>query len=227
MRTLNKLTLITGLLLLNIAFLQAEDAACPDAEKSSAQVMAEKTEKTDDTKDAVKNPHYGENVVNVAFESWHLLSVGHEHNYYVAPQMISVIWQLDDVGLDGWLRGNTAWTFSALYSPVFTGPENRMIGTCWGPRYNFVQPGWDIVPYAESRLGILFTDSTGVADAQGQDFCFQFMVSIGMQYYFDESWSVQLSANYQHISNSGLSEPEHKNVGLDIIGPGVAVLYQF
>jgi hypothetical protein len=39
--------------------------------------------------------------------------------------------------------------------------------------------------------------------------------------------SVNLGILYQHISNGGLSEPDHDNVGLDSIGPTLSVTWAF
>ncbi|MFH1067886.1 MAG: acyloxyacyl hydrolase [bacterium] len=196
------------------------------AEVAEEDLSQQKTETS--IEKAPETPsRYHENAMEISFESANLFAVGHEIDYHIAPQILSVHWQLDDVGNEGWLRGNTEWVTSVFYTPVINGPENRMVGGAWGPRYNFVQPGWKLVPYMESRVGFLFTDSTDVYASQGQDFCFTFMVGVGARYDFNAQWSVALTAFYQHISSAGLSEPDRPNYGLDAIGPNVSVLYKF
>ncbi len=145
----------------------------------------------------------------------------------MAPQILSLHWQLDNVGNNGWLRGNTEWIVGGYFTPVLEGAENRFSGMLFGPRYNFVQPNWKFVPYIESRVGFAFTDSGTVSGAQGQDFCFTFVTATGVRYLIDDNWSISLAAMYQHISNGGLSEPQRPNNGLDSIGPQLGVLYKF
>ena len=170
---------------------------------------------------------FHENKVEVSIESANLFDMGNRNNYHIAPQIVSVRWQLDDVGKTGWRRGNTEWVFSGYYTPVIDGPESRFTGALFGPRYNFVQPGWKWVPYVDSRVGFGFTDSTGVMGAQGQDFCFTFAVGFGTRYIINENLDISLGALYEHFSNAGLSEPAHENHGLDSAGPNVALHIKF
>ncbi|NJK90688.1 MAG: acyloxyacyl hydrolase [Blastochloris sp.] len=169
-----------------------------------------------------------ENRVDLSYETASLFSVFNESNNYVfLPQIASVRWQLDEVGNEGWRRGNTEWIFSGYYDPVVEGPENYFSGALFGPRYNFVQEGWDFIPYIESRVGIGFTDSGTTMGAQGQDFMFTFAVGTGVRYVVNERLEISLGVLYQHFSNGGLSEPQRQNNGLDAIGPVVGVNWRF
>jgi hypothetical protein len=73
----------------------------------------------------------------------------------------------------------------------------------------------------------MFTNATGAPNSQGQDFCFSFEIGIGVRIPVMDQLSVNVGAMYQHISNGGLSEPEHENVGLDSIGPTLSVTWAF
>jgi hypothetical protein len=169
-----------------------------------------------------------ENRMDIAYESAVLFDVaGNANSYVFSPQIISLRWQLDDVGNEGWRRGNTEWIFSGFYSPVFEGPEDHFSGAMFGPRYNFVQEGWDLIPYAESRVGFGFTNSGTVTGAQGQDFMFTFAVGLGVRYLVNERLDISLGALYQHYSNGGLSEPGRPNNGLDAIGPVLGLNWKF
>ncbi|MDD5261918.1 MAG: acyloxyacyl hydrolase [Methylacidiphilales bacterium] len=170
---------------------------------------------------------FHENKIEISVESANLFDIGSTHTYHLAPQTVSLHWQLDDVGNQGWLRGNTEWIFSGYYTPVIEGPENRFTGALFGPRYNFVQPGWKWVPYVGSRVGFGFTDSTGVLGAQGQDFCFSFAVDVGVRYIINDTVDISIGGMYEHYSNAGLSEPTHQNNGLDSAGPNVALNFKF
>ena len=135
--------------------------------------------------------------------------------------------QLDEIGNDGWNRGNTEFLFSGMFAPTIQGPNPWFAGGLFGPRYNFIQPDWPVVPYLESRVGFLFTHATGAPDSQGQDFCFSFTIGAGVRIPVMDQLSVNLGVMFQHISNAGLSEPQNQNVGLDSIGPTLSVSWAF
>ena len=175
----------------------------------------------------LEGEHFYENKKEISLASGTLFSIGNDNSYVIAPILTSYHWQLDDVGLDGWRKGNTEFVFTGYYDQIVQGPENYFAGALFGPRYNFVQPGWQLVPYVEARVGIGFTDSTTGSQVQGQDFCFSFAVSAGARYFVNDHFSLSVAAWYQHWSNGGLSEPGRKNVGLDTVGPVLAATYSF
>ncbi|NUN92165.1 MAG: acyloxyacyl hydrolase [Verrucomicrobiae bacterium] len=157
--------------------------------------------------------------------------------YTLVPAEMTLSLKLDDVSLDdelgGILRGNTEFVFRAFGMAVKEGIEERFVGMQYGPRYNFVQPGWDIVPFIEGNVGFGFTDSRGYVDpvkgqqGQGQDFCFNFGIGLGFRYDISPSWFMRVAGNYTHFSNGGLSEPGRKNRALDAAGPQLTFGYRF
>lgn len=174
---------------------------------------------------------YAENNMAIGVSAGPLFDVGaNAHEDLLGAGVLSWHWQLDEVGNPGWRRGNTEWITSAFFHPVFDGTESRFVGGMFGPRYNFVQEGWHVVPYLGARVGFGFTDSrdnTNRPGAQGQDFVFTFMVETGVRYVINEWLEVSLGAMYQHFSNAGLSEPEFTNYGLDVLGPVAAFNVRF
>ena len=182
---------------------------------------------TSSTDSSTPSSLFGEDVVSLTLETAGLFSIGNSNNYRYLPQLITVGWQLDEIGNEGWNRGNTEFLFSGMYAPVINGPNPWFTGGLFGPRYNFIQEGWPVIPYLESRVGFMFTNATGAPNSQGQDFCFSFEIGIGVRIPVMDRLSVNLGAMYQHISNGGLSEPEHENVGLDSIGPTLSVTWAF
>lgn len=176
---------------------------------------------------ATPSPRFAADVVEVSVKSAQLFSIFNDNNYYVPAEQLAVHWQLDDVTLDDWRRGNTEWVMGAYYYPTVNGVESRFAGGFWGPRYNFVQEGWDWVPYVEAQVGFGFTDSRALKGSQGQDYVFTFGVGLGTRYLIDDHWTLDLGAWYQHFSNGGLSEPGVKNNGLDLVGPRVGIGYAF
>ena len=157
--------------------------------------------------------------------------------YTLVPAELTASLKLDDVSLDkelgGILRGYTEFVFRGYGMAVKNGIEDRFVGMNYGPRYNFVQPGWDLIPYVEGNVGFGFTDSRGYTDpvkgqqGQGQDFCFNFGIGLGFRYDISPSWFMRVAGNYTHFSNAGLSEPGRKNRSIDAAGPQLTFGYRF
>jgi opacity protein-like surface antigen len=138
---------------------------------------------------------------------------------------------VDDVSLDhflgGWLRGYTEFYFRGDYQQIVHGPENRFESIMVGPRYNFVQPGWKIVPFVEGGVGLGFADSNPTWGGLGQDFNFTFDAAAGVRYDINCDFFVRLAVQYQHVSNAGLSEPQFPNHPIDELGPKISFGYSF
>jgi opacity protein-like surface antigen len=150
--------------------------------------------------------------------------------YTIVPVTLSASLKVDDVSLDnflgGWLRGYTEFYFRGDYQQIVHGPENHVEDFVVGPRYNFVQPGWKLIPYVEGGVGIGFADSKPQFGGLGQDFNFTFLVGAGAKYQFNDNWFVRLGVEYQHFSNAGLSDPI-PNHPIDSLGPKLSVGYSF
>jgi len=151
--------------------------------------------------------------------------------YTLVPVSLTASLKLDEVSLDhflgGWLRGNSEFYFRSDYDQIVHGPENHFEGFMAGPRYNFVQPGWKIIPFIEGGVGIGFADSNPQRGGLGQDFNFSFDVAAGAKYNICDDFFVRLAVLYQHVSNAGLSEPEHPNHPIDALGPKLSFGYSF
>jgi hypothetical protein len=156
--------------------------------------------------------------------------------YDLAPAFLMASTKIDDVSLDnfchGVFRGYTEFFFKGFGIGVLHGTESRFVGIDLGPRYNFVQPGWKVIPFIDGNVGFAFTDSQGVTTTQGQigqgqDFCFNFGITLGATYNITDDWFLRFSAIYTHFSNSGLSEPDRKNRALDAAGPELSLGCRF
>ncbi len=157
-------------------------------------------------------------------------------DYTLIPLDLTATLKVDDVSLDnfwgGIFRGNTEFFFRGSGHIVAKGIEDHFVGFYVGPRYNFVQKDWKIIPYVESPVGVAFTNSQGefrdgFQVGQGQDFCFTFGVGAGVRYDIDDSWFIRFGVRYTHFSNAGLSEPGRGNHGLDVVGPTVSIGSRF
>jgi opacity protein-like surface antigen len=151
--------------------------------------------------------------------------------YTLVPVTLSASLAIDEVSLDhflgGFLRGNTEFFFNGDFDAIVHGPESHYAGIMVGPRYNFVQPGWKIIPFIEGGVGIGFADSNPAWGGLGQDFNFSFEVTAGAKYQIDDDWFVRLGCEYQHVSNAGLSEPQFANHPIDSLGPKLSFGYSF
>jgi lipid A 3-O-deacylase len=149
----------------------------------------------------------------------------------VIPIHLTASLKLDDVSLDNYLggvvRGYSEFFFRGDYEQIVLGPENHFEGLMVGPRYNFVQPGWKIIPYVEGGVGIGFADSNPMAGGLGQDFNFTFEAGAGAKYNLCKDFYVRLGVEYQHVSNAGLSEPQFANHPIDELGPKLSFGYSF
>jgi hypothetical protein len=150
--------------------------------------------------------------------------------YTLVPIEFTAALAVDDVSLDhfagGFFRGYTEFLFRGQYDAITSGPEHHYEGILVGPRYNFVQPGWKVIPYVEGTVGIGFADSNSEIDGLGQDFNFSFEVGAGAKYQLNCDWSLRAGVQYQHFSNGGLSSPT-KNNPVDAIGPVLSLGYSF
>ena len=164
--------------------------------------------------------------------SWSNVRSGQPNQAYtVVPISLSASLKLDDVSLDnflgGYLRGYSEFFFRGDYEQIVHGPENHYEGIMVGPRYNFVQPGWKIIPYVEGGVGIGFADSNPNLGGLGQDFNFTFETGAGAKYNISDDFFVRLGVEYQHVSNAGLSEPQFANHPIDELGPKLSFGYSF
>lgn len=151
--------------------------------------------------------------------------------YTIVPISLTASLALDKVSLDdflgGWLRGYTEFYFRGDYAQIVHGPEHHYEGIMVGPRYNFVQPGWDVIPFVEGGVGVDFAKSRADLGGLGQDFNFSFEAAAGAKFKINCDWFARLEVEYQHLSNAGLSEPTNANHPIDALGPKLSFGYSF
>ena len=153
--------------------------------------------------------------------------------YTLVPATLTASLKLDDPSDDeGWWRGYTEFAFRPYDVAITHGPESRIVGMDFGPRYNFVRPGWKVVPFIGAMVGFGFANTQAYSNPAvpyglGQDFNFQFTVNTGVRYDINDSWFVRLTLEYVHFSNAGLSEPARQNRAIDAAGPQLSFGYRF
>jgi hypothetical protein len=126
----------------------------------------------------------------------------------------------------GVFRGATEAVLQFSTDTVVRGPGNIVGGVSLLLRYNFVQPSCRLIPYIQGGGGIVFNDiykdQTQNVFGQVQEFSVE--AGVGLHYLIHPRWSLDLEADYLHISNAGMAR---RNVGLNAVGGLAGVTYYF
>ena len=145
-------------------------------------------------------------------------------DYKLATQIVSARYQLSEPDGPLFLRGYLELTGGLVATAIVEGPESYFFGGVLGFRYNFVQPGWRLIPYFEARGGPGITDARVQDYTQQQDFTFTYLIGAGLRYEINSRCSVNIGAIDQHMSNFYLAE---RNFGFDSIGVSVGFQYRY
>lgn len=131
---------------------------------------------------------------------------------------------LYDTAGKGFLRGNLEVLPEAFGSGIFTSTTtgHYIAGGSLYLRYNFIQPGWRVVPYLQGGAGLTSMDIDHQYD--GMNFNFNLGAVTGVRFLVTHSCSVNLEALFQHISNADLGV---HNIGLNSVGPRLSVSWLF
>jgi hypothetical protein len=99
-------------------------------------------------------------------------------------------------------------------------------GGALGIRYNFVQPGWRLVPYIGGNLGLSGNDLY-VQQSQriiGGPFEFLLQANAGLRYFINKNWGLNIEGGYQHVSNDDIYP---RNVGVNQTGGRFGIFCTF
>jgi hypothetical protein len=155
------------------------------------------------------------------------IGVGPDHpTFNYAQTNLRLGWMLNSPGQDHPLRGNFEAIIELSVSGIFNGFGDVIIGPSALVRYNFVQPGWKVVPYIQGGAGIVYTDAyqDGTQDAIGQAIEFTPQASVGAKILVAEDWSVDVEGMFHHISNASIAD---RNKGINALGGFVGATYYF
>ena len=124
------------------------------------------------------------------------------------------------------LRGNWEGLVEISNSIIFKGPGNYIGGVTGLLRYNFVQPDWNLIPYIQGGLGIVYNDiyKDDTQQAIGQAIELAPQCSIGVHYLIDKNWAVAAEGMFHHMSNAGMSK---RNNSLNSLGGFIGITYFF
>jgi Lipid A 3-O-deacylase (PagL) len=112
------------------------------------------------------------------------------------------------------------------YVPVSVRYGNWFAGQTYYLRYNYVEPGWSIVPYHQIGLGWLLNDAhkDQTQRAIGQLFEFYLHFEVGVKCFLAPNLSLDLEGGLQHISNANLAG---RNMGVNAFGGQIGFTYYF
>ena len=166
----------------------------------------------------------------VSTETAYLLGVfGNPHSYEVAAQFVTARWRWGAIHGDGIFHGYNQFYFLVMGEAFTRGYENHYFGISTGFRYNFVHAGSRFTPYISGGIGLGDVDATRRAEpgSLGQSFTFNILTAVGVTYKINDHWRATVGAQYEHLSNAGLSEPERSNSSLNLIGPQIGLTCTF
>ncbi len=141
---------------------------------------------------------------------------------------VRVGWMLNDPMLNEWLggifRGGIELVADGFAGGIVRGPGNYLAGMSLLLRYNYLQPGWNLVPYHQFGIGFAYSDVHEDVTQRllGQEFEFNLQCGIGLRYLLSNRVALYAEGNWRHISNAGLA---NRNAGLNSLGVQAGVSY--
>ena len=123
-------------------------------------------------------------------------------------------------------RGNFEALFETTGSYVWETFGTYMVGITGLVRYNFVQPGWIVVPYIQGGAGVIYTNARNWSnqEAIGGNWEFTPQFAGGLKFLIDDNFSFNMEADFQHISNACTSA---RNEGVNAYGGFAGFTYYF
>jgi hypothetical protein len=124
-------------------------------------------------------------------------------------------------------RGNFELLFELTNSVIFKGAGNYLRGFTLLGRYNLILPDPKWALYFQVGAGVIINDAYRdlSQSAIGQSVEFTPQGSMGLRFFINRQWTLDLEGMYHHISNAGLSDG--RNGGINAVGGFVGVTYFF
>lgn len=113
----------------------------------------------------------------------------------------------------------------SLFGDFFVdGPENHYFAFSAAPSLEYWRQDFQTSFFLSVGGGLGVIDSTDVPGGQGQDLTFNWFAKAGLRRKLTETTYLSAGAMFQHISNTGLTDP---NPGLNTLGPFLGLSVQF
>jgi lipid A 3-O-deacylase len=126
----------------------------------------------------------------------------------------------------GLLRGSFEPIFEVNGAAAVEGFGHSFAGTALILRYNFVQPGFRIIPYVQLGAGVQYNDAyrDTTQTALGQALTYSLSAQAGVRYFIKPNLSLDIEGGYIHLSNLNQSA---RNDGIDALGGTIGITYYF
>jgi len=125
----------------------------------------------------------------------------------------------------GILRGNTEIFMGLNGGGYANGPGSWIApGVLLAAQYNFVPVDSRWIPFIGVNGGFVFIDNALEPNYVGSEFNFTWSPYIGIRCFINDKWSIQATANYNHMSNFDTTANNH---GIDAVGGMLGVSYYF
>ena len=129
---------------------------------------------------------------------------------------------------NSFFRGSPSLIIEWLVAPTTGGWDEGhfLTGPSFIVRYQFQQPGYQLVPYLQIGAGIVLDDAY---HDRGQGLIggpveFFLQAELGFSYFINPTWSLDFEAGYHHISNSGMYA---RNTGVNNFVLSLGATYHF
>jgi hypothetical protein len=125
-----------------------------------------------------------------------------------------------------WGRGNYECLVDATAASITTSYGSYFTGLTFFGRMNWVEPGAEIVPYAQVGTGGIVNDAyrDQTQHAIGQAFEFYLHAELGLRIFIAPDLTLDLEGGLQHISNGGMAS---RNYGVNTYGGTIGFTYHF
>ncbi|MDZ4816824.1 MAG: acyloxyacyl hydrolase [Verrucomicrobiota bacterium] len=123
------------------------------------------------------------------------------------------------------LRGNAEFFMGLSGGGFVSGPGSYIAPVfLLALQYNFVQEGSRWVPFIGVNGGAVFIDPKLIPTYAGSEFNFTYSPYAGLRCFINDDWSVQATANFNHMSNMDTTSNNH---GIEGMGGMIGVSYYF
>lgn len=126
-------------------------------------------------------------------------------------------WMLNSPYEAGIFSGNFEVLLGLGGGVIFQGPGHALGNVDTFIRYNFVQKRAVVVPYFQLGAGLLVSDAARDHSQRiiGRTLEVSLQAGLGLRILLGSNWSLDLEADYQHISNADTAS---RNVGVNALG---------
>ena len=123
-------------------------------------------------------------------------------------------------------KGNFELLGEFANSLIYKGFGNFMTSLNGLIRYNLTPDGWDLEPYIQVGVGVVYTDANKPSENNpiGQSLQFTLQAGAGVRKYIDreKKWSAFVEGKLGHTSNAGIAK---KNSGVNASGGIIGIRY--